>query len=498
MDDELEDLYFFELFQSGMKVLSRISLTNPFSGSAIYLNYFWRMIKIYLFKPEMLLATFILIIFLFFLHSADEWGRNFMANLKSGFGLKRATAGGLRISTSTAAERESWEKRTDAAAVYAVMGRRPSMEDRFVLEQINGTDVNFFAIFDGHGGQMAAEFAKEILVQNLQNKIIEISNIMSGKPMDVPKTEEKNEEKCEPLTPTTPDKDVKSDLFKEIPPASPATPSLSASQRRKSFKKSLSKDDEVAGGANKDSSNQISDPEILSKFKITRENMFSTNKNVKATPKPKQYEAKCYIEGDKINFGKLLTDEVIAADYALVEKAKKSTNIAGTTALIAILHRNKLTVANVGDSRGVMADHKGAAIPLSFDHKPQQVREHKRIHDAGGFIAFRGVWRVAGILATSRALGDYPLKDRNLIIPDPDILTFDLEYNKPQFMILASDGLWDVFQNEEAVAYIKEHLNEPHFGAKSICLEAYTRGSLDNISVMVIKFNHGRYEIGTS
>lgn len=88
------------------------------------------------------------------------------------------------------------------------------------------------------------------------------------------------------------------------------------------------------------------------------------------------------------------------------------TNIAGTTALIAILQGSKLIVANVGDSRGVMFDARGIAIPLSFDHKPQQVRERKRIHDAGGFIAFRGVWRVAGVLATSRALGDYPLKDK--------------------------------------------------------------------------------------
>ena len=34
---------------------------------------------------------------------------------------------------------------------------------------------------------------------------------------------------------------------------------------------------------------------------------------------------------------------------------------------------DKLIVANVGDSRGVMCDAKGNAIPLSFDHKPQQV-----------------------------------------------------------------------------------------------------------------------------
>ena len=101
-------------------------------------------------------------------------------------------------------------------------------------------------------------------------------------------------------------------------------------------------------------------------------------------------------------------------------------------------------MANLGDSRGILCDSKGTVIPLSFDHKPQQVRaprlswsrpgrtgrlvpsfvvqflclfflqlkERKRIQEAGGFISFNGVWRVAGILATSRALGDFPLKVR--------------------------------------------------------------------------------------
>ena len=91
--------------------------------------------------------------------------------------------------------------------------------------------------------------------------------------------------------------------------------------------------------------------------------------------------------------------------------------------------RCQLAVANLGDSRGILCDSKGTVIPLSFDHKPQQVKlscfnkendsrkyldiqlkERKRIQEAGGFIAFNGVWRVAGILATSRALGDFPLK----------------------------------------------------------------------------------------
>lgn len=195
-----------------------------------------------------------------------------------------------------------------------------------------------------------------------------------------------------------------------------------------------------------------------------------------------------YDKSGIVNYGKLITDEVLAADERLLEVAKKTMDVAGTTALIAMLEGTKLIVGNVGDSRGVMCDGRGNAIPLSFDHKPQQMRESKRIREAGGFVTFNGVWRVAGILATSRALGDYPLKDKKLVIADPDILTFDLNDHKPMFIILASDGLWDTFSNEEAVNFIKERLNEPDFGAKSITLQSYYRGSLDNITVVIVNF----------
>lgn len=117
--------------------------------------------------------------------------------------------------------------------------------------------------------------------------------------------------------------------------------------------------------------------------------------------KPQKIDIANYLDGNKINYGRLLTDEVLAVDRLLVEAAKKNMDIAGnyiyifiifiillsffkfknnflkflqgTTALIALLEDNKLIVANVGDSRGVMCDGKGNAIPLSFDHKPQQV-----------------------------------------------------------------------------------------------------------------------------
>ena len=40
------------------------------------------------------------------------------------------------------------------------------------------------------------------------------------------------------------------------------------------------------------------------------------------------------------------------------------------------------------------------------------------------------------------------------MIAEPDNLTFDLEQIQPRFLILATDGLWDAFSNEEAVSFV--------------------------------------------
>jgi protein phosphatase 1L len=268
-----------------------------------------------------------------------------------------------------------------------------------------------FAIFDGHGGELAADFAKEILIQNLNNKIIEAANILKNKKSVPNGIIDNNIEPDEFL------KQRKSNVNKE---------ETQKSENSLDSRKSIQK-----GKAESDVLQQFLNLRPITRESLSKYKQNGNTDNKSANPPPRTFDAIEYIESDNsINFGKLITDEILAADYKLVEKAKIQSNVAGTTALIAILNGTKLIVANVGDSRAVMCDSKGNAIPLSFDHKPQQTREHKRIQEAGGFIAFKGVWRVAGILATSRALGDYPLKDRNLVIADPDILTFDLNDHK--------------------------------------------------------------------
>ena len=71
-------------------------------------------------------------------------------------------------------------------------------------------------------------------------------------------------------------------------------------------------------------------------------------------------------------------------------------------------------------------------------------------------MTFNGVWRVAGVLACSRAFGDYPLKQRRFVTVEPEFeVCSTTEEGRPHFIVMASDGLWDVFSNEDAVQFIR-------------------------------------------
>ncbi|KAJ1698249.1 hypothetical protein LUZ63_006761 [Rhynchospora breviuscula] len=166
---------------------------------------------------------------------------------------------------------------------------------------------------------------------------------------------------------------------------------------------------------------------------------------------------------------------------------------AGSTASTAVLVGNRLLVANVGDSRAVIC-RGGNAIAVSRDHKPDQSDERQRIEDAGGFVMWAGTWRVGGVLAVSRAFGDRLLKQ--FVVAEPEIKEEKVD-NSLEFLILASDGLWDVVSNEEAVAMVRP-IEEPQQAAQRLLQEASQRGSADNTTVVVVRFFSSHDSNGSS
>ncbi|KAJ0973155.1 hypothetical protein J5N97_021114 [Dioscorea zingiberensis] len=157
---------------------------------------------------------------------------------------------------------------------------------------------------------------------------------------------------------------------------------------------------------------------------------------------------------------------------------------AGSTASAAFLVGNRLYVANVGDSR-VVACRSGSAIPLSIDHKPERSDERERIENAGGFVIWAGTWRVGGVLAVSRAFGDKLLKP--YVVAEPEIQEEEIEV--VEFFIIASDGLWNVVSNKDAVEMVRA-ISDTETASRNLIQEAYYRGSNDNITCIVVRFNN--------
>jgi serine/threonine protein phosphatase PrpC len=207
---------------------------------------------------------------------------------------------------------------------------------------------------------------------------------------------------------------------------------------------------------------------------------------------------------------------------------------AGTTALAAAWDADKheLTVANCGDCRAVLCrDDK--AIPITVDHRLENDAEKERVRAAGGVVGRDGMessgsntvrgdvapLRVytmtgSGGLAVSRSIGDAFLKNvpgkppvgsSSLVIATPDVYHVAVQLPRAEdpsslneqwrqcdrFVILATDGVWDVFSDQEACDVIIASLAAgcgPTAAASALVDAAYDRGSQDNISVTLIVF----------
>ncbi|XP_062232272.1 probable protein phosphatase 2C 52 isoform X2 [Phragmites australis] len=174
-------------------------------------------------------------------------------------------------------------------------------------------------------------------------------------------------------------------------------------------------------------------------------------------------------------------------DLEFLDAERNSHRDDGSTASTAVLVGDHLYVANVGDSRAVISK-AGKAIALSEDHKPNRSDERKRIESAGGIVMWAGTWRVGGVLAMSRAFGNRLLKQ--FVIADPEIQEQEIN-DELEFLIIASDGLWDVVPNEDAVSLVKME-EEPEAAARKLTETAFSRGSSDNITCIVVKFQRDK------
>ncbi|XP_042513591.1 probable protein phosphatase 2C 25 [Macadamia integrifolia] len=200
------------------------------------------------------------------------------------------------------------------------------------------------------------------------------------------------------------------------------------------------------------------------------------------------------IMGEMLRKGGNEIEDAVKNGYLTTDSEFLKQNLhGGTSCVTALITEGDLVVSNAGDCRAVMS-RGGIAEALTSDHRPSRADEKDRIEALGGYVdCYHGVWRLQGSLAVSRGIGDGSLKKWVIAEPETKVLNI-----KPdcEFLILASDGLWDKVANQEAVDMVHPlciGTDKPEImsACRKLAELSVMRGSADDISVMVVQL--GRF-----
>lgn len=194
-------------------------------------------------------------------------------------------------------------------------------------------------------------------------------------------------------------------------------------------------------------------------------------------------------------------------------KSQSPRDKSGSCAVVVLIVADICYTANLGDSRAVMSGEGGSKVyPLSKDHKPNDVGERQRIEKSGGRIyqstaqispeqKVLGPFRILpGRLSVSRSFGDFEAKiveyggNPDVLISTPDIRAFKI-HNEYDFILMASDGIFDKLNNREVVQCVLAGINKKSpqdvhrmcaAGVESVMVNALNKRTMDNISVVII------------
>lgn len=93
MEDELEDKVLYQTYVSHIKLISKFAVGIPTgfnAGANTPIGYFWRIMRVYVLKPEVLVCGAVLVVMLFYLQAVDVWSRTLLGRIQ--YTLGRSTS----------------------------------------------------------------------------------------------------------------------------------------------------------------------------------------------------------------------------------------------------------------------------------------------------------------------------------------------------------------------------------------------------------------------
>jgi len=180
-----------------------------------------------------------------------------------------------------------------------------------------------------------------------------------------------------------------------------------------------------------------------------------------------------------------LRDAFVRMDEVYCDRVRQGyvKKPSGTTALAVYIEDGVLYIANAGDCRAVLCTADGGFKQLNNDHVAGNEKEREMIISNGGSVKKTDTWRVNGAIQITRSIGDEQHKPP--LTAEPEVHTHKLTDND-DYLLLATDGVWDVMSAADVVKSLHSTVKEPYMCAKKIVMDAYQRGSDDNISMIVV------------
>ena len=179
-------------------------------------------------------------------------------------------------------------------------------------------------------------------------------------------------------------------------------------------------------------------------------------------------------------------DEMMEKLFSNIDDSIKAAGFEypGCCAVVCLIHKYEgktyVRMANCGDACGYVIT-EDEPIAMSVEHKATNPDEIKRIEAAGGMV-MRG--RVGGTIAIARALGDHYMKQ--WIISTPYCQELECG-EKEKYVVMACDGLWDTVDAKTVKDVLLNADLDFQNSAKTLVQLAISKGSSDNVSVIVIK-----------
>jgi serine/threonine protein phosphatase PrpC len=135
--------------------------------------------------------------------------------------------------------------------------------------------------------------------------------------------------------------------------------------------------------------------------------------------------------------------------FSAEEKDSGST----LTAVLYNSQQRRLFMANLGDSRSAVLCQK--KLHATFDHGVKS-----KLDDTGGFTGYVKDNRLCEDLAMARSVGDNTEQLLGVVGRECDIVRVDVPDKACATVIVASDGMWDVFNTQEAFLNPRLHAQD--------------------------------------